>query len=193
MSDSRLELLHREAWKCHSEDYHHSCCHARSEFGGKPNFSFMHSPFPRSPIQFHVWVTQTGCTRNYWKKMTCVVSRRSVATSPESPNQFNRSIKPVCQHMKNTTLCGVQENNDSENIHSTSKKRLLDQTDLEDIGKASSALPHSHPPSVTKHRRTLTSSQRQLLQRETWRDVLGPLPAMGTTKVLHQYCSLDKY
>lgn len=143
----------------------------------------MHSPFPRSLIRFHVWVTQTGYTRNCWRKMMCVVNRKSVATFPDSPNQFNRSLKPVYRHMNNNTLHGVQENDESENIHSMSKKRSLHQTDLEDLGKAS-APPHSHPPSVTKHRRTLTSSQRQLLQKETWRDVLGPLPTMGTTKVL---------
>ena len=60
---------------------------------------------------------------------------------------------------------------------------------MEDLVSASSstssAVSPSHPPIVTKHRRTLTSSQRvQLLQRETWRDVLGPPPSMGTSKVL---------
>ena len=60
---------------------------------------------------------------------------------------------------------------------------------MEDLVSASSstssAVSPSPPPIVTKHRRTLTSSQRvQLLQRETWRDVLGPPPSMGTSKVL---------
>ena len=60
---------------------------------------------------------------------------------------------------------------------------MMQQVDLEDFATSTTVTP-SHPPTVTKHRRTLTSSQRmQLLQRETWRDVLGPPPSQGSTKV----------
>ena len=139
--------------------------------------------------------------------MILVASRRSVTCSQECPNQSNRSAKPVFNHRVyyllvcldpgpgetentvcvyvNCTCVSVQDG-ESEGAGSQrpswSQKRSLHQPeDLEDLTTSTTHTPH--PPTVTKYRRTLTSSQRQLLQRETWRDVLGQPPAMGTTKV----------
>ena len=67
-----------------------------------------------------------------------------------------------------------------------SQKRTLDEDspDLEDLGRKVPSLTPSlgRPPLVTKHARTLTPSQ-QLGARESWRDVLGAPPRMGSTRV----------
>lgn len=120
-----------------------------------------------------------------------LLEKNDVCRQQKISSHFSRVAKPVQQVTKTCFLtlnatyydC-VQEVDENDGGSLTSKKRSLHQTDLEDLGKPSSGAAPSHPPSVTKHRRTLTSSQRQLLRRETWRDVLGPPPTIGTSKVL---------
>lgn len=60
-------------------------------------------------------------------------------------------------------------------------------SDIEDVGRRKRpALTPSQPPRVTKHHHSLTPSQGK----ESWRDVLGEPPSMGSTRVRMCMCQV---
>lgn len=107
-----------------------------------------------------------------------MLEKNDVCKQQKISEMFSRAPKPVEQT--------PGESMELDEPRSTgNQKRALDEDspNLEDLGHKAPSLTTSlgHTPRVTKHARTLTSSQ-QLGARESWRDVLGPPPHMGSTR-----------
>lgn len=106
-------------------------------------------------------------------------------------SQINRFVYSAV-HVTYTDPFLVTQNVNSENVdpeletadETRSNKRPHDDVttspDVEDIGGHQNKRPASQTPTVTKH--TLTSTWLGNKQ-QSWREVLGPPPPMGTTKV----------
>ena len=220
LSDSWLELLHWEAWQCHSKDSHHPCYHAR----GKDNqlliflvwyiAILLYTKCPcRFQILFLAWPTLTGSGRDCMRRTMSVNRRESMnSLHQRCESLWNRFVMQYILYFHTVLyyLCilwfashSLFQNFDTENVDpelqtadeskTKSNKRHHDDVttspDLEDICSQQRKRPPSSTPTVTKH--TLTSSWLGK-RRESWKDVLGPPPPMGTTNVSpvalhHQY------
>lgn len=71
---------------------------------------------------------------------------------------------------------------DGNVVEGRGTKRLLDNSiDIEDIGHKRHRKGQTTLPIVTCH--TPPSSQRSQQRKKSWREVLGPPPSKGTTRV----------
>ncbi len=184
--------------------------------------------FRRCPTQFPGFDIRTGCTSDFWRRMTPASSRRSVKCSlwwrnldrcvcvcvcVRSPHQTDVLHLHFLELNKEQQYCSFvcmvstpsplvlscivtphpqdTSGEASDQLTSSAGKRPLEDisTDLEDVGRKRPAMG-PRPPLVTRHTpgpSTLmfssSSSQPSQSQRDSWREVLGPPPPRGTSRV----------